>query len=475
MDSKTPLQFEDLPAPASQAGESTRRPKHSKKRRVFRALAFSAFLFWVGAHYHRGGDSMDLYGDDEPAWPIPTNVAVDHCAEWSDNGETDPDTTVADGFPYSASANFDLPVSAEALFLLARSLRHDHHGHHGQNIFSTGHVNYLQSPDAGDSLTVDITAFYWHQKHLDAAKACLVTRDEQTGVGFFTNWKGDRHRRHRRDHHQKLRFEVTVTFPSTEDGSSLAIKQFLTDLPIFSQTFEDLSNVDFGTLDLKSAFASIRAETLLAENAKIHTSLGSIQIGTLVTNNASVSTSMGSIEGTYNASNSLTLETANGRIDVDVTLSNDVDEDEDAAAKLRMRTSNGSILSNVTLLSSSESGGAFNISARTAHAPVGVAVLAAPLDARIALGAFTSLASASVSLPPTYEGTFTAHTSLASVNVLLKDEKAEDPAGKDRERKFEWEQVGPRGKKGRVGWSEEGMARGSVHVATALAPVTLEL
>ncbi|KAJ7610044.1 hypothetical protein DFH06DRAFT_1016851, partial [Mycena polygramma] len=386
-------------------------------------------------------------------WPIPTNVSVDHCAEWSDNGETDPDVAIADGFPYSASANFDLPVSAEALFLLARSVRH--HGHHGQNIFSTGHVNYLQSTEAGDSITVDITAFYWHQKHLDAAKACLVTRDEQTGVGFFTNWKGDHHRRHRREHHQKLRFEVTVTFPSTEDGSSLGIKQFLTDLPIFSQTFEDLTNVDFGTLDLKSAIAGIRAESLVA-------------------NNASLTTSMGSIEGTYNASNSLTLETANGRINVDVTISNDVDEDDGAPAELRMRTSDGSILSNITLLSSSESGGAFNISARTAHAPVGVAVLAAPVDARIALGAFTALASASVSLPPTYEGTFTAHTSLASVNVLLKDEKVEDPAGKGRERKLEWEQVGPRGKSGRVGWSEEGMARGSVHVATALAPVTLE-
>ncbi|KAJ7601523.1 hypothetical protein DFH06DRAFT_1262234, partial [Mycena polygramma] len=385
------------------------------------------------------------------AWPIPTNVSVDHCAEWSDNGETDPDVAIADGFPYSASANFDLPVSAEALFLLARSVRH--HGHHGQNIFSTGHVNYLQSTEAGDSITVDITAFYWHQKHLDAAKACLVTRDEQTGVGFFTNWKGDHHRRHRREHHQKLRFEVTVTFPSTEDGSSLGIKQFLTDLPIFSQTFEDLTNVDFGTLDLKSAIAGIRAETLLAKNAKIHTSLGSIQIGSLVANNASLTTSMGSIEGTYNASNSLTLETANGRINVDVTISNDQHN---------------------PLSSSSESGGAFNISARTAHAP-SASPSSPPRSTHASPSAPLprSLRPPSPSRPRT-RAPSPAHTSLASVNVLLKDEKVEDPAGKGRERKLEWEQVGPRGKSGRVGWSEEGMARGSVHVATALAPVTLE-
>ncbi|KAJ7673778.1 hypothetical protein DFH06DRAFT_1081622 [Mycena polygramma] len=473
MDSKTPLQFEDLPAPAAQGREPTRRPKCNKKRRVFRALGFSAFLFWVGARYHRAGSSLDLYGEDEPAWPILTNVDVDHCADWSDNGEADPDVAIADGFPYSASANFDLPVSGEALFLLARNLHHGHHGHHGHNIFSTGHVKYLQSAEAGDSITVDITAFYWHPDHLDAAKVCFVTRDEQTGVGFFTNWKGHRrHRRHRE--HQKLRFEVTVTFPSTEDGSALAIKQFLTDLPIFSQTFEDVSNVNFGTLDLKSAVASIRAETLSASNAKIHTSLGSIQIGSLVAYNASLSTSMGSIEGTYNASNSLTLETANGRINVDVTISNDVEDDNKAPAELRMRTSNGAISSNVTLLSPSPSGGAFNISAHTTHAPLALAVLSAPLDAHIALRASTALGSASVSLPPTYEGAFAAHTSLAAVNVLLKDEEVEDPAGKGRERKLEWEGVGRGGKKGRVGWSEEGMKRGEVRVSTSLAPVTLE-
>jgi hypothetical protein len=71
-----------------------------------------------------------------------------------------------------------------------------------------------------------------------------------------TKWEGER----RREEHQKLRFDVTVTFPRTEDGSALSINRFLTDLPIFSQTFADMSNVAFDKLYLKSALAAIRAE-----------------------------------------------------------------------------------------------------------------------------------------------------------------------------------------------------------------------
>jgi hypothetical protein len=57
MDTKTSLQFEDLPAPASQTGKCPGRKsckdKRSKKRRILGKLAFSGLLLWAGARYLR--------------------------------------------------------------------------------------------------------------------------------------------------------------------------------------------------------------------------------------------------------------------------------------------------------------------------------------------------------------------------------------------------------------------------------------
>ncbi|KAJ6564076.1 hypothetical protein B0H19DRAFT_991161 [Mycena capillaripes] len=470
MDSKTPYVFEALPAPALHSAEfeAIKRKRCKKfKRRAFHFLAISAFLLWVGARHLRADNKVFRFAntslgyhwaDDDTTWPIPTDMEVDHCATWSDIGEIDPD--ISEDFPYSADASFELPVSADTLFLISRSLPHS-------RIFASGRVNYLQSDDVSDNIKVDITAYFWHDKYLDASKACLLTReDDQTGVGIFTKWEG----KHRRHEHQKLRFDVTVTFPRTEDGSALAINRLLTDLPIFSQTFGDMSGIAFDKLHLKSALAGIRAETLSANNASIHTSLGPVKLQSLIANEAYIMTSNGPIEGTFNASQSLMLRTANGHIDVDVNLSND---EEDVPATLHMITSNGRISSNITL-TSTHSSGSFNLTARTANAPLSLTIPSAPPSSNIILRATTALGPAQIALPATYEGAFEAFTSLASVSVKV-DEKAEDPTGEGRERKVAFEQVGRAGTRGRVGWSEEGMGRGSIRVRTAIAPVILEL
>lgn len=96
-----------------------------------------------------------------------------HCAEWSDNGD--------EGFPHSASASFEVPLSVDTLFLISRSLRQGSGG-----VFSTGLVNYVQSEDVSDSVTVDVTAYFWLDESLAASKACLVKRDlDQAGVAIF--------------------------------------------------------------------------------------------------------------------------------------------------------------------------------------------------------------------------------------------------------------------------------------------------
>ncbi|KAJ7876737.1 hypothetical protein B0H14DRAFT_2501339 [Mycena olivaceomarginata] len=473
MDSKTSLQFEDLPAPASQTGKcpgrKSCRDKRSKKRRILGKLAFSGLLLWAGARYLRFEVPMSFTLADVE-WPIPSDMSVDHCEAWSDIGETDPEIT--DDFPYSADASFELPVSADTLFLISRSVHQKH------RVSSGGRVNYVQSDDVSDSIKVDITAFFWHDKFLDGAKACLLKRgDDETGVGIFTKWEDEGHRRRRRhsDHH-KLRFDVTVTFPRTEDDSPLAISRFLTDLEIFSQNFADLSHVAFGGLYLKSALSGIHAESLFAGNASITTSLGAVRIQSLVASEARITNALGPIDGTYNASK-LTLTTSNAGINVDVNLFHDSD-DADAPATLRLSTSNGAINGTLNLLSlstnadSSSAAAKFDLAAHTSHARLGLAVLSAPPTAHIALRAHTALGPASVSLPATYEGAFHASTSLSSVNVIAR-EGVEDPSGAGRARRVEWDAVTRGVSKGRVGWDEEGLRRGEVVVGTSLAPVEL--
>jgi hypothetical protein len=106
-------------------------------------------------------------------------MSVDHCEPWSDNRETDPDSS--EDFPYSAGASFEFPVSADTLFLISRSL-------HQNQIYSYGQVNYSQSEEVSDSIKVGVTAFFWHEEYLDASKACLLKRDnDQTGVGIFAS------------------------------------------------------------------------------------------------------------------------------------------------------------------------------------------------------------------------------------------------------------------------------------------------
>ncbi|KAJ6562655.1 hypothetical protein B0H19DRAFT_1145277 [Mycena capillaripes] len=51
-------------------------------------------------------------------WPIPSDISLQHCAEWSEMLESGP----VEHLPYSANVTFELPLSADALFLISRSV-----------------------------------------------------------------------------------------------------------------------------------------------------------------------------------------------------------------------------------------------------------------------------------------------------------------------------------------------------------------
>ncbi|KAJ7142530.1 hypothetical protein C8R44DRAFT_865859 [Mycena epipterygia] len=456
MDTKALLQFQNLPVPVSCSPE-TARPRRCKnlKRlgRFLEAFGLFALVIWLAARYF-GRSAPVIFALDTPG-------TVYHCAEWSGNGESD----ALEDFPYSAGASFEVPLSVDTLFLISRSLRHGSGG-----VFSTGLVNYVQSEAVSDSVTVDITAYFWLDESLAASKACLVERDSDQGVAIFTNWsdEGDR------PGHGRLLFQVTVTFPQTSDGAPLSINHFGTDLERFTQTFGDVSNVDFKWLDLKGSIGGIYAGSLFTRNASIKTSFGGIKLQSLVADNADVATSMGPIEGTFNSSNTLILETSNGAINVDINLSNNAEK----PANLQMHTSNGRVpsLHPAHYFPNTPA----HLQSYQQHHPPRIRigqrsldVVAAPVDSTVNLNATTSIGPLAVKLPATYEGSFTAATLLSSLSVKF-DETLEDPTGAGRKRWVKYERKRGGRASGLVGWSKEGIARGEVSVRTSLAPVVLE-
>ncbi|KAJ6598593.1 hypothetical protein B0H10DRAFT_2231652 [Mycena sp. CBHHK59/15] len=476
MDSKTAFHEPAAePGLAYYAVAETDRPRTCNKRKFLKAIGFGALTLWALSQLARLHSRPVFFERAQMSlqpWPVPSNVVIDHCAEWSDG------VTSGSEFPYSSDVGFELPVSSETLFLISReAMRRG-------SIFSTGRVNYVQSDDASESVTVDITAFYWTEEHLNAAKACLLKRDgNENGVGIFVRISSPQTSAeviypisdqvgsgYPREKHDKLRFEVTVTFPRASDDLPLAINNLSTDLGIFSQTFGDMSDIVFKSLSLKAALAPIYAESLYAGNATLKTSLGSIKVQSLLAENADIQTSMGPIEGTFNASNTLSLVTHNAHIIVDVNLVNAQDE---KPAKLHMSTSNSLLQSKITLEASKKIDPAFDITARTSNAGLDLAVLAAPIDSTVTLHATTSIGRAAVVLPPTYEGSFRAATSLSPISVKV-DEKAADPKGEGRTRSVEYVQLRHGMAHGTVAWSPEGKTRGAVTVRTSLSPLSLE-
>ncbi|KAJ7890862.1 hypothetical protein B0H14DRAFT_2688948, partial [Mycena olivaceomarginata] len=401
------------------------------KRRRLVHFGVSALLLWLGARYlHFGNPELISFLEDNRPWPLPSGFSINHCAEWSGHGELN----AIDEFPYSSEASFELPVSTDTLFLISR-----------------------------------------HPRTETGAKS---------GVGFLTKWDHEGGRRHT---HEKLRFQVTVTFPQTSDKSPPSINKPPTDPLIPLQTFGDLSNtapkpppppkaqreaywLRYGSLESKFTSADTTfLQSLFTKTASIGTSVGPIEIQSLLTESANITNSVGPIEGTFNASKSLTLSTSNGALNVDVNLSNDA---EGGATQLKLFNNIAFIRGNITLTSAKDGAATkFDIHARTSTSPLALDVLEAPLGANITLRGSSSFGPVDVSLPATFEGVFDAATSLSTVSVIF-DEEGEDPAGEGRKRQGEYERVGGT-TRGTIGWSEEGKTRGLVSVRTSVAPVTL--
>jgi hypothetical protein len=116
------------------------------------------------------------------SYPVPSNVALGHCVSgngWFDeslaNRNISQATLPSSRFPHSAETSFDLPLSADNLFLLARGPQ------------SYGAVNVASSSNIGDQTKVHVTVSYYDRDVLKSgAKVCLIKRkNNEIGVGIF--------------------------------------------------------------------------------------------------------------------------------------------------------------------------------------------------------------------------------------------------------------------------------------------------
>ncbi|KAG6830309.1 hypothetical protein H0H87_008532 [Tephrocybe sp. NHM501043] len=353
-------------------------------------------------------------------WQVPPDVTLGECARW--HGDS--------SFPaYTSVSSFEVPISSDVLFFLSG----------GQ---ATGVVNVLYGGESSD-VSVEIKARYRHQEALDSVQVCAISRAEgENGVGIFgPHWRK----------RNGVYFEVTILLPEAAPSSTLKVKNFKTDMPLFTHEIGFLDGfVHFDSIDLKAANMPVRAKTLEAETTK-------------------VTTSNAAIEGKFWGSSSLKFVTANAPIDVQVTLTN---KDDGNFTDLDIHTANGAIKSVLVLETGKETGGGFKVAATTANAPLTLSFLDAPLDSVLNLTAGTSAAPATVNLNESYEGSFSASTSLVRPLVDF-DPDEEDPAGHGRKRKV---RLFTRGSvmSGSVRWSDdEKELLSSVNIHTALAPVIL--
>ncbi|KAF7314120.1 DUF4097 domain-containing protein [Mycena chlorophos] len=461
----TYVTHEELAAALADQHKRHKKQKRRRAGRFLKVLGLIVLAHWAGHKYFgKGRRDAYLQMQSDHDWPVPTGAQIESCTAWTevDSPELGGDTE----YPYSATASFSLPADSTALFLATRSDVHGRHDKH-RGLFSAGKVDYVVGDS--DDVTVDIVAEYWHPEHLDATKACLLSRvdAEGDGVGILTKFHGDL-----RDHHHRsteVRLSVTVAFPSSTD-----IKSFESDLEVYSQTFDAaVGDIHFGKLALKSALAGVVAEDLTVDNASIHTSLGSVKLATLSSTHASITTSMGRVEGTYNVTDSLRIHTANSRIAVNVNVLSSPSDDAEPATVL-LTTSNAAIEANVSLASTKDdTPGSYDVAARTANGHIDLPILALPLEATLVASATTSLAKIHVSLPATYEGTLEGSTTLSSVDLSIDGER-EDPKGEGRQRQGGVEQITRGLMKGKVGWSEDGFGRGRVEARSSLGAIYIK-
>ncbi|KAJ6593222.1 hypothetical protein B0H19DRAFT_1089436 [Mycena capillaripes] len=448
----SPIGSAQVPYTVYQPVYTQRREGEPAGKRFCKAFLV-AIGVWILASALFGSIGVHNIGQFE--YPIPRGVETEHCvSDWAE--EMKNPTFPSLSFPYSASTSFDFSLPEKTLLLLSKGA------------LSNGRLSIVSS-DYTDKVSVKVTVKYHKAAVRDLAKVCLIARSNgEGGVGIFTPspWRS-------RSYTDRLSFDVVLVLPSSH------INALSTDVSNFSHDIDTLPRTDFGNLSLQASNGNIKAKLLSAGKATLTTSNAAVIVNSLIAPSASVKSSNGLISGSYTVCESLDLQTSNDPIKVTVTING---SGSGSKKNLSMRTSNGVLDALVNLGTSSGEAGTFNVKAQTSNAQLKTKIVYAPLDSVVTVDARTSNEEASVTLPSTYEGSFSLTTSNAPVSVRRVNPNEHDPACdshqqscKERTRIVEQKVVTKRSVSGNVHWDKKNANRGKVTLTTSNGPATILL
>ncbi|KIK63064.1 hypothetical protein GYMLUDRAFT_41375 [Collybiopsis luxurians FD-317 M1] len=454
----TPGSFPPAEALAAFQQQEILRRRSQRRKRILRhifgfLILFFGFRFILHGFHHFQGYHHG-YHEHHPHWgyhdwsneigsseyPIPPEFTVEECADWDDGQHTQ-----SNGHS-SVQHTFELPVSSDLLFLVARGPS------------SMGEVNIVQAEEESDSAAITVITHYDEDGSdlLDLIKLCrVVAREGENGIGIFSV------RPPRRHPNRHVYFNVTVSLPKGSGESPLVVSNFTTKMNgIFEHHVADLSDsVFFNSISLRGAIKPIQVKSLKA--------------GTAI-----METVHSPIEGNFTVNDSLRLSTANARIDASVNMLNKKSSED--KTNLEMDTVNAHIKASVSLFSvdsegdNSSSDGLFDIRAHTARGSIDVAFPTAPINSTVFLNADTALGSIDVNMHNTFEGAFDVHSTPLDRTEVVQQE-AEDPEGKNRKRNLIFDSVGGGSVRGKVFWGDKAEQRGLIRLKTALSHILLKV
>ncbi|KIM53846.1 hypothetical protein SCLCIDRAFT_408288 [Scleroderma citrinum Foug A] len=335
-----------------------------------------------------------------------------------------------DGYRYGARTTFTLPVDADSLYLFARGA------------YQHGNVRIIQSGTVErGTVHVEIRAAYHEERALSRVALYRLRRgSNEHGIGIYTpvwGWT--------LNHRDQVQFQVTFTFPTSPAETPLRIRRFETETGLFSYTLGNLY------------------ETMFFDQISITTSNSNIKVESITLEHGIFKSSNGYIAGHYNASRLLKLVTSNEQIKATILLF----DGDSSGTELEMQTCNSPIKSEVSLISQSNTGGTFRVSARSSNSPISLQYAEAPPTSTLTSNVTTSNNEALVKMHSTFEGTFEVATSNAS--SVLKASRGDDGRRVIHQRKVGSSIVGS------VSWGERRRLRGSTSVRSSNGRVSLEV
>ncbi|TRM69429.1 hypothetical protein BD626DRAFT_624788 [Schizophyllum amplum] len=318
---------------------------------------------------------------------------------------------------------------------------------------TTGALWVDMNPDTSATdivLTVDVVASSDYLRHM--VHVCFGDSGNDRGAAIYVP--------SHLSSSDSVDVQIHLLYPTSP---SLEIKNLVTALPLYTQTFDNLSpSVAFDTLNVYGSRADIWCDSVRARKISVQTSLGSIG-------------------GNFNVTQSLKLDTIEAPITGNLTLTQVCGEEPTTVA---LYTGNSEINANVTLYAevsnSNDPPPAYMLDVKTFNDTLLLDIAYDPVtpNARLDLHAQNNLAESTVYLDPKFEGTFDVQTKLSSAEVWEGDTTSAESRHGQEQRTFIYDTRSATRRKGWVGWGSRPADKwrpdqGHIDVVSSYSPVYL--